>query len=55
MYVSPKLAELTNWLKSEFDRVIAQQTQEQRAYLGEVFKNSVQYEIDFWQMAYEHE
>lgn len=55
MYSSPDFGELTEWLIQEFDKVTAQQTTAQRIKLTNIFKNSLRYEVLFWEMAYNEE
>ncbi|ADG39679.1 MULTISPECIES: thiaminase II [Leuconostoc] len=55
MYSSPDFSALTEWLIQEFDRITAQQTLTQRVRLINIFKNSLRYEVLFWEMAYQEE
>ena len=55
MYSSPEFNNLTTWLIQQFDSLTAQQTASQRIHLTNIFKNSLRYEVLFWEMSYQEE
>lgn len=55
MYSSSEFSALTEWLIQKFDTLTTQQTSVQRTHLTNIFKNSLRYEVLFWEMAYQEE